>query len=69
MLTCKRCLDLERQVSDLRALNTRLADALRSQVSRPSNTDMILGAALSGGDPIALAKELAQAGGKGRSPR
>ena len=61
MLKCKRCLELEKEVADLRRQNTELADALRGQVSRHSNTDLILGAALSGGDHIALAKELAEA--------
>jgi len=61
VLKCKRCLELENEVADLKRRNTELAGALRGQVSRlHSNTDLILGAALSGGDHMALAKELAE---------
>lgn len=50
---------LRKQNEALRKQNAELADALQGYNSRPfSNTDVILGAALSGGDPIALAQRL-----------
>lgn len=59
---CEGCSSLLKRVAELEALNDRLAVALRGEVSRPSNTDMILGAALSGGDVVKLAETLSRKG-------
>lgn len=61
-LDCDVCARLAQKVSDLEAQNKLLSDALRGQLSRPSNTDMILGAALSGGDALKLAETLTRKG-------
>jgi len=56
---CPRCLALLQEIEELKARNAKLADALAGTV-RHSNTDLILGAVLSGGDPMALAKKLVE---------
>jgi hypothetical protein len=56
---CLVCAQLQRENEELREQNKMLANALRGEVSSPHNTQLILGAALSGGDAMGLAKRLA----------
>lgn len=51
---------LEEELREANARAARLADVIASEPAL-RNTDMIVGAALSGGDPMALAKRLAGA--------
>jgi len=56
--TCPRCAELHEEIEKLKEQNSKLSDALVGTLRR-SNTDLILGAALSGGDALELAKRLA----------
>ncbi len=56
-MMCQNCERLRAENSALRKQNEELSSALFGQLGH-SNTDLILGAALSGGDPIAIAKKL-----------
>ena len=57
---------LEHENGELRRLNATMAGALANGPRTP-NTDMIMGAMLSGGDVMKLAKELAEQEGKRKS--
>ena len=59
-MNCANCEEQRKEIVELKRLNAELSSALGIQVSRRSNTDMIMGAALSGGDALALAKSLAE---------
>lgn len=58
-MNCPNCVELEKKIAELKSENAKMSNALAGHVSRRSNTDMIMGAALSGGDALALAKTLA----------
>ncbi len=59
--SCFRCPELEAENKILKETSQKASDALRIAAWRPhSYTDMILGAALSGGDYLSLARDLAR---------
>lgn len=63
-MRCHKCERLSAENEELRGRVAILTDALAGQVSKPhSNTDLIVGAALSGGDAMGLARRLS-----GRAP-
>ena len=55
---CRNCAELREENKRLRELNEKLSNSLSGEIARPHNTEMILGAALSGGDALGLAKQL-----------
>lgn len=59
-MKCWNCEALREEIEELKKRNAELANALTAKVSGPSNTDLIMGAVLSGGDPLALAKDLVE---------
>lgn len=64
-MKCWNCEALREEIEELKKRNAELANTLAARVSGPSNTDLIMGAVLSGGDPLALAKDLVKKQKKG----